>query len=80
MRYSDYLAGVPGTAERMIAAAQNLSSMHRAAVAWAMGYTRDDVFRTRLDELSRDPEENVRTAAASALGRYVEAALEKAAG
>ncbi len=65
-----YLAGIADTADRMIALARNPSSMHRAAVAWGMGYTRDDMFRTHLDELSRDPAENVRTAAASALEKF----------
>ena len=65
-----YLAETPQIAERLIAMAQDQSPMRRAAVAWAMGYIRDDVFRPCLEQLSGDPEENVRRAAADALAKY----------
>jgi HEAT repeat protein len=65
-----YLAGIPQATERMTALAQDQSPMFRAAVAWTMGYTCDETFLPSLEQLSRDPEENVRKAAIAALAKY----------
>jgi HEAT repeat protein len=68
-----YLAKVPTASERIIAGAENESPMFRASIAWAMGYTGDEVFLPHLERLACDEHENVRSAAAAALEKLAEA-------
>jgi hypothetical protein len=72
-----YLASFPNAIERMRMVARHPSPMFRIAIAWAMGYTRDEKFIPQLEQLSQDPVEDVRKAAVAALQKYGEGALKK---
>lgn len=62
-----YLLHVPWAADRLLELAGNDSPEFRAAAAWAMGRTGDELFRDHLEALLDDPAEPVRRAAHTAL-------------
>jgi len=67
-----YLVRTAGAVDRMIEVAAHPSPQFRAAIAWAMGETRDAVFQEHLDRLTRDEVTAVRTAAEAALRKSAE--------